>query len=333
MAKGKFIDRTGERRIINGKEIKMLEYINYQNCKVLLSDGVITNCDYRSFLNRKIPYSNSTHAKIIGKNQTLNRKGEKRELKDGTIEIIRYNTNHDIDILLENGEIIYNTRYDNFCNLKYATSQTRKEDFTKRISELNKGKNGNRKIKYGIAILDSMCVNDMGKLKNSYKKWIMMLKRSFDEDYKKKHPTYKDVTCCKEWLLYSNFDRWYNENYYDIENERMELDKDILIKGNKTYSPDTCVFVPHNINILFVKNDSNRNSVIGTFKVNNKYISSISKKSKREYLGRYDTIEEAFNSYKTEKEKYIKQVANEYKNKIPKKLYEAMYCWKVEAND
>ena len=46
-----------------------------------------------------------------------------------------------------------------------------------------------------------------------------------------------------------------------------------------------------------------------------------------------DLSEEAFKSYKTFKEKYIKQVADEYKDKIPKKLYDAMYRYEVEITD
>ena len=56
-------------------------------------------------------------------------------------------------------------------------------------------------------------------------------------------------------------------------------------------------------------------------------------KSIHRNLGYFETPKEAFKSYKTFKEQYIKQVADEYKDKIPKKLYEAMYNWKVEITD
>jgi hypothetical protein len=50
-------------------------------------------------------------------------------------------------------------------------------------------------------------------------------------------------------------------------------------------------------------------------------------------LGHFKSINEAFNAYKTAKEKYIKHIADEYKDKIPKKLYDAMYNWEVEITD
>ena len=53
----------------------------------------------------------------------------------------------------------------------------------------------------------------------------------------------------------------------------------------------------------------------------------------RKYLGCYETIEKAFQAYKQFKEQYIKEIADEYKDKIPKELYEAMYNWVVEWND
>ena len=49
-----------------------------------------------------------------------------------------------------------------------------------------------------------------------------------DEKFKEKRPSYKDITCSNEWLYYENFKKWHDENYYEIENERMCLDKDIL---------------------------------------------------------------------------------------------------------
>lgn len=121
----------------------------------------------------------------------------------------------------------------------------------------------------------------------------------------------------------------------------MHLDKDILVKGNKIYSPNTCVFVNRTINNLFTKSNDIRGELpIGVNKtLNNKYISQISlynfedKKKHKITLGRFKTVIEAFNIYKQAKEDNIKRVADYYKDKIPQKLYNAMHNWKIEITD
>ena len=120
----------------------------------------------------------------------------------------------------------------------------------------------------------------------------------------------------------------------------MNLDKDILVKNNKIYSPNTCVFVPTNINTLFTKSNKSRGKYpIGVFfhKDANKYEAHCSifynGKSKLKHLGLYNTIDDAFKVYKESKEANIKQIADEYKDKIPDKLYEAMYKYEVEITD
>lgn len=66
-----------------------------------------------------------------------------------------------------------------------------------------------------------------GKVKNNYycngndydrkehNAWQQMLRRCFDEQVKKEKPTYQNVSCCDEWLLYENFYEWLisQENY------------------------------------------------------------------------------------------------------------------------
>ena len=117
----------------------------------------------------------------------------------------------------------------------------------------------------------------------------------------------------------------------------MHLDKDRLIKGNKIYSPKTCIFVPQTINSLFIKNNSVRGELpigVSRNKKTKKYASNITIESTCSvFLGYFDTPEEAFYSYKEAKEKEIKRVADEYKDKIPQKLYEAMYNYEVDIND
>lgn len=180
-----------------------------------------------------------------------------------------------------------------------------------------------------------------GKTTRIYDTWCNMLKRCYDSKQHEKYPTYKNCEVCDEWLCFQNFAEWLESNYYEIEGETMCLDKDILIKHNKVYSPETCVFVPNIINVLFIKNDKSRgDSVIGTHRLKNgKYVANChlfnpeTVKSKNEYLGTYDTQEKAFEIYKYYKEKNIKEVAGYYKEQIPEKLYNGMYNYIVEITD
>lgn len=183
-------------------------------------------------------------------------------------------------------------------------------------------------------------VKENGEITKIYTCWRNILMRCYDPYKLNKYPTYRDCIVCEEWHNFQNFAQWYEENYYEIEGEKMCLDKDILVKGNKIYSPTTCIFVTQRINNLIVKSDASRGKYpIGVrwHKENNKFEAKCSIVDKEDnktiYLGLYDTSKEAFSSYKIFKEKYIKQVANEYKDKIPKKLYDALYKYEVEIND
>ena len=184
------------------------------------------------------------------------------------------------------------------------------------------------------------------KKKNKvYQVWMSMLQRCYDPYYINEHLTYIDCYVCKEWHNFQNFAKWYEENYYECNNERMELEKDILIKNSKIYSPETCVFVPRRINILFVKQQRKRGKYpIGVHeaycgKILKLYThcSTFNKENGRKdvFLGYFPLNEpfHAFYTYKIFKENYIKQVADEYKDLIPQRLYDAMYKYEVEIND
>lgn len=84
-----------------------------------------------------------------------------------------------------------------------------------------------------------------------YNAWQNMLRRCYNESYQEKHPTYIGCEVIKEWHNFQNFTKWYDENYYEIEGQIMDLDKDIMVIGNKIYSPETYLFVPQSINKLF----------------------------------------------------------------------------------
>ena len=171
-----------------------------------------------------------------------------------------------------------------------------------------------------------------------YKVWIAMMQRCYSKKFQEKHPTYVGAEVHPDWHSFQVFAHWYNENYYEIDNNRMDLDKDILHKGNKLYSPETCVIVPHFINNLFVKRDKDRGNLpIGVKECSRnkgKYeVRCNDNRGNRVYLGRFDTPEKGFQVYKNYKEKLIKEIAVEFKGQIPDKLYHALINYTVDIND
>ena len=176
-----------------------------------------------------------------------------------------------------------------------------------------------------------------------YHKWQNMLKRCFDNKYKEKKPTYKDVSCCNRWLCFANFleDLEILKQEYNWDDDiKLNLDKDILNKNNKIYSLENCVLVPNWINLLFIKSDASRGDCpIGVCyrKQAKKYQALCSINGKRKGLGYYNTIEEAFNAYKQAKEQEIKRVADECVSKgyISKdsRLYKAMISYQIQIDD
>ena len=86
-----------------------------------------------------------------------------------------------------------------------------------------------------------------------YACWQHMIERCYLEKKKDIHPSYYGISeISEEWQCYANFANWYDSHYYEV-NERLHLDKDILYKGNKIYSPHHCIFVPQRINLQFGK--------------------------------------------------------------------------------
>ena len=168
-----------------------------------------------------------------------------------------------------------------------------------------------------------------------YTTWRNMLNRCFNTDEKMKHPKYKNVTCCDEWLLYENFYEWLHsqENFNKwLNGDSWDVDKDILCKGNEIYSPTTCCLVPGIINKIFSIHDFNRGKYpIGVSKHGRKFKARYHKKN----IGIYETPELAFQAYKEYKESYIKQIAiQELSNgNITHRCYNAMINYRVEITD
>ncbi len=171
--------------------------------------------------------------------------------------------------------------------------------------------------------------------KVAYAKWRAMLQRCINPMADKSTESYVECEVCDEWMNFQNFAKWYYENEYSCCNEPLCVDKDILIHGNKLYSPDTCILVPQRINLLFIKEYARRGDLpIGVQKhTNGGYTSLLSTHEGKKYLGYFYDSTLAFATYKKEKEKYIKEVADSYKNILPQKVYEAIVNYRIEITD
>ncbi len=165
--------------------------------------------------------------------------------------------------------------------------------------------------------------------------WNDMNTRCYNRKLHRRSPKYIGCNICEEWREdKTRFYKWVEENYYLIGDEQMDLDKDILFKGNTVYSPDTCVFIPHCINTLVLNNTAKRGDYpVGVYKKGKKYISSLNVDGNNIRLHYWDTPEEAFAEYKRHKEALILVMADKYKGKILEKVYEALVNWKIETDD
>lgn len=160
----------------------------------------------------------------------------------------------------------------------------------------------------------------------SYNTWKNMIQRCYSKSQSQKYLAYYDeCTVCDEWLNYQNFAKWYDENFYEVEGHRMHIDKDILVKDNKLYSPDTCIIIPQRINMVFMKKNRTKDSDLpnGINRCAGGFSSMYNGKS----LGVYKSLDEALEIYNIKKRIHIKELAEEYKDKIPKKVYSALLCW------
>ena len=242
------------------------------------------------------------------------RTGEKGVSNEGySMEIVAYRGFCDVDILIDGKHIVTGRTYNSFkkgeISNPYHRSVVGIGYYGVGKYRLCKGNEFERKI-YGV--------------------WRGMLNRCYMLERK----SYAECTVDERFHNFQVFAAWYEENFYTVGTERMDIDKDILIKGNKVYSPDACILVPVTINTLFIQNRRHRGALpVGVYKFRNKYRACVSRYDSSIDLGTFDTPEEAFLAYKTAKEAYIKQVADEYKDKIPKKLYDALYAYTIEITD
>ncbi len=168
-----------------------------------------------------------------------------------------------------------------------------------------------RSLVFGVGINDSpynTSNTENGKLIPCplYSQWKAMLQRCYCPKWKARYPTYDACTIATEWLRYSNFLVWADQ--YDWVGKH--LDKDLLIKGNKLYGPDTCLWIDPNINRLLLNSVKRRGTCpIGVSELVGKYIARISINGKMQTIGLFGSVEEASSAFLKAKAAHVSSIA------------------------
>ena len=193
---------------------------------------------------------------------------------------------------------------------------------------------------YGIGVLGDEIAKVNGEHTSEYKRWSSMLMRCYDDKFHSRFQTYVGCSVSENFKFFSYFKEWSNKqigaNALDDKGNPFALDKDILVKGNKIYSEDTCCFVPHEINSLLTSSKAKRGLYpigVSYEKRVNKYIATSVFESKNKRLGYFDCAEEAFNAYKQAKESFVKEQANKWKGQIDERAYLALINYEVHIDD
>lgn len=187
---------------------------------------------------------------------------------------------------------------------------------------------------FGVGVVDEQ-FRKQGMLHRmkSYKVWTAMLKRCYFNTSKGLYPTYENCKVSDGFLRFRNFDKWCKQQA-GFGVEYFDLDKDILSKGGKIYSEDTCCFVPQEINKC-LKGYKSKSIKTGVQYHSRDKIYQTRGVVEGEYkhLGNFKTEEEAFLVYKKFKEVRVKSLAEKWKDLIDVRVYEALMNWEVRVDD
>lgn len=148
-----------------------------------------------------------------------------------------------------------------------------------------------------------------------YVRWVSMIRRCYSSKVTMKNPTYVGCRVCDDWLTFSKFREWMTKQDW----EGKHLDKDLIVKGNQVYNPDTCVFISQKVNVFITDITRGKGQlnlptgvVLGELRSDGyRYIARISYKGKSKNLGQFRTPNSAHAAWLTAKRKFANELADD----------------------
>ena len=164
----------------------------------------------------------------------------------------------------------------------------------------------------------------------AYSTWKHMLNRCYDTKYHVKKPTYLNTVVCSEWHDFQAFAEWFYKQPNTASG--FHLDKDLINTGSKEYSPENCSFVPSHINTLLLDCGAAKGQYpqgVSFDKDRGKFKAQISVFGKKIHLGLFDNADDAMHSYKTAKERYVKNAALKFANQLDIRVFKNLMNWSL----
>lgn len=151
---------------------------------------------------------------------------------------------------------------------------------------------------------------------------------------------YADVIVCDEWKDFQKFSQWFDQvRVLGFFQDGWQLDKDLLFKGNKEYSPVNCVFLPEEVNkALNIKPRARGSYPVGicpanrSGKIDVRYDCKDERFKLRKYMDERE-INLAFDMYKEARKGYIVSLAEKYKEYLDPRAYSALLSYEIEIDD
>lgn len=237
------------------------------------------------------------------------------------------------------GKVLSSTNYGDFKIIKYVSAKEVLVKFLKTGTEVwctrKNAFEGGVKDKYFPTICgvgyygNALPKRSHPKIERIYNVWSKMIRRCYDAEYIQ-FKDYSDCSVSENFTSFEYFLTWYLSQVGSDKNN-WQLDKDLLTKGNRVYSEDTCCLVPPEINTLLTRYTKNSDTCKGVYY--NKRLSKFSAHLLGKYIGLFTTEIEAFQAYKVAKESYIKEVANKWEEQIDIRLYNSLINWEISFDD
>jgi hypothetical protein len=180
--------------------------------------------------------------------------------------------------------------------------------------------------------ISNVFISTVGKELNTvcYKKWTDIFRRVYDEKVRSKNPSYSGVSVAEDWFNFQNFASWFYD--HTKVQQSWQIDKDL--KAKREYSSSNCLMLPPKLNGA-IRQVNGQQGLAGMYLTNGKYKVQIPEigTGKQQHLGVYSSKVDAFFAYKQHKEKYVRELANSYKEDLDDEAYRLLMNWEVDYDE